>query len=73
MLPTTLTITPAFDQCFRSLVGEVMDYGRPNWLVLAQHKDCDEMLEKLSAPEAEHGAVTQAMADLAVSEGILPR
>jgi hypothetical protein len=41
--------------------------------LLAQHKDWDEMLEKLSAPEAEHGAVTQAMVDLAVSEGILPR
>src|SRR5215467_8250577 len=50
-----------------------VDTSRRRELLLRQHKDWDEFLKKLSAPEAEHGAVTRAMIDLAVSEGILPR
>ncbi len=40
---------------------------------LRRHKDWDEALEKLSAPEAEQGELVRAMIDFAVREGILPR
>jgi hypothetical protein len=41
--------------------------------LLRQHKDWDEMLTKATAPEAEHGDLTGAMVDFAITEGILPR
>ncbi len=41
--------------------------------LLRRHKDWDGQLEKLTAPEAERGALIGAMIDFAVREGILPR